>query len=180
MAWISKPHLNYMKNKNIYLLIGPKGSGKSWIGSLLEREFGIKFIRVEDWAKQTKRDRAVDDEAYLRQVFESIEKGIRSSLMTTNQLFFESTGLTEYFDRMYHSLKKDFRVVTIGIIADPKTCLERVKTRDQKIHINISDDQVHRINEMVQTRDFPTDFRLINQSKTQQDVIEELEYIILD
>ncbi|EOZ98800.1 hypothetical protein A33Q_1454 [Indibacter alkaliphilus LW1] len=37
-----------MKSKIIYLLIGQKGSGKSFIGTLMEKEFGIKFIRVED------------------------------------------------------------------------------------------------------------------------------------
>ena len=38
----------------IYLLIGAKGSGKSFIGNLMEREFNIKFLRVEDWVKNVK------------------------------------------------------------------------------------------------------------------------------
>lgn len=41
--------------KNIILLIGQKGSGKSFIGNIFEKEFGIKFIRVEDWAKHIKK-----------------------------------------------------------------------------------------------------------------------------
>ncbi|KFF58325.1 hypothetical protein JF66_19375, partial [Cryobacterium sp. MLB-32] len=33
--------------KTIYVLIGPKGSGKTHIGNLLERAFGIAFLSVE-------------------------------------------------------------------------------------------------------------------------------------
>ena len=97
---------------------------------------------MEDWAKKIIKNRDVDDKAYLKQVFGSIEKGIRSSLAHKDQLVFESTGLTEYFDEMLERLKSDFQVVTIGVFANGTICLERVKSRDQEIHINISDDQV--------------------------------------
>lgn len=33
--------------KTVYVLIGPKGSGKTYIGSLLEIEIGLKFLSVE-------------------------------------------------------------------------------------------------------------------------------------
>ena len=49
--------------KEIFLLIGQKGSGKSFIGTLMDKEFGINFIRVEDWAKKIRKDRDVDNEA---------------------------------------------------------------------------------------------------------------------
>ena len=93
-----------INRKTIFLLIGQKGSGKSFIGTLFDKEFGITFIRVEDWAKKIIKNRDVDDKAYLKQVFGSIEKGIRSSLAHKDQLVFESTGLTEYFDEMLERL----------------------------------------------------------------------------
>ena len=37
-----------MENKTIYLLLGQKGSGKTFIGYLFEKHFQRKFIRVED------------------------------------------------------------------------------------------------------------------------------------
>lgn len=37
-------------DKFIYVLVGPKGSGKSFIGELFDRYFHIHFVRVEDWA----------------------------------------------------------------------------------------------------------------------------------
>ena len=163
-----------LKSKIIYLLIGQKGSGKSFIGTLMEKEFGIKFIRVEDWAKKIKKDRNVDNEAYLKQVFEEIENGIRDSLTDKDKIVFESTGLTEYFDIMLESLRRDFKVTTIGVYADSTTCLKRVKSRDQEIHINISDDQVLMINEKVRERNFETDFSIINEDKSEKELINEI------
>lgn len=163
-----------MKSKIIYLLIGQKGSGKSFIGTLMEKEFGIKFIRVEDWAKKIKKDRNVDNEAYLKQVFEEIESGIRDSLTDKDKIVFESTGLTEYFDIMLESLRRDFQGTTIGIYADSTTCLERVKSRDQNIHINVSDDQVLMINNQVRERNFETDFLIINENKSEKELINEI------
>ena len=32
----------------VYVLVGPKGSGKSYVGRLLEREFGIEFLSIEE------------------------------------------------------------------------------------------------------------------------------------
>jgi shikimate kinase len=167
-----------MDRKKIYLLIGQKGSGKSFIGTIIEKKFGIKFVRVEVWVKQIKKDRAVDDETYLKQAFEEIENGIRDSLNHTDKLVFESTGITTYFDHMLENLKKDFQVITIGVKADSGICLDRVQKRDQTIHINISDDQVSMINERVKQKDFQTDFQIINEIKEEKELVREIEKII--
>ena len=160
------------------LLIGPKGSGKSYIGALIDRVFGIPFIRVEDWAKVVKRDRHVDDEGYLREVFGVIEAGIRERLAVHGQLVFESTGLTPYFDAMLANLQRDFPVITIRIEADPDTCLARVKHRDQSLHIDVSDAHVQMINEQVLARDLPTDHRIINTGKDEPQLVAALSAIL--
>lgn len=175
---VRKKEKTTMNQKEIFLLIGQKGSGKSFIGSIFDKHFKIQFVRVEDWAKKIKQERAVDNEAYLKQVFEEIEKGIRDCLSQTNKLVFESTGLTEHFDRMLLSLRKDFRVTTIGIKADSNLCLKRVKSRNQNIHINISDNQVNMINEKVKNRDFQSDFSIFNQNKSESEIVKELEGIL--
>ena len=167
-----------MNRKEIFLLIGQKGSGKSFLGTIFDMEFGIRFIRVEDWIRQIKKDRDIFDEIYLKQVFTEIENGIREMLNETDRLVFESTGLTHYFDKMLESLKKDFRVTTIGVYADSRICLDRVRTRDQTIHINISDDQVSMINEKIRARDFETDYQIDNENRTEKEIIEDLKNIV--
>lgn len=163
-----------MKEKFIYLLIGPKGSGKSFIGILMERYFGIKFVRVEDWAKTLKRDREIHDESYLQEVFKSIESGIRKTLETHNKIVFESTGLTPYFTQMYNNLSRDFSLISININADDATCIKRVKERDQSIHIHVSDEQIYAINKQVRANNFKADFTILNEGKTEEELVQEL------
>ena len=111
------------------------------------------------------------NEFYLKTVFDEIEKGIRDGLKKTDALVFESTGLTDHFDRMLQSLKMDFQVVTIGVNADSATCLNRVKAKAQTIHINVSDEQVLMINEKVKARDFKTDFYIETENKFEHELI---------
>lgn len=167
-----------MKEKKIYLLIGPKGSGKSYIGSLMEKQFSVKFIRVEDWAKKVKMNREIDNQDYIKEVFHAIENGIRQELTKYNHIVFESTGLSAYFDVMFENLQRDFDLKTIRIIAQEELCLKRVQTRDQSIHVNVSDNDVKRINEQVRQKGFITEFSIINNDKTDLELIRELKLII--
>jgi shikimate kinase len=167
-----------LKRGIIILLIGQKGSGKSYIGSLLETQFNIKFIRVEDWAKDVKQSRNIDDETYLDEVFKAIEIGVKHKAVNYNSVCFESTGLTHQFDKMLENLKKEFNVVTIKIVCDPGVCIKRIKSRDQNIHINVSDDEVSRINFEVTRRNYKTDFELRNNAKSKNELIKELGMIL--
>lgn len=167
-----------MSRKTIYLLLGQKGSGKSYIGSIFQQSFGIAFIRVEDWVKSIKKERSIDNEAYLQQAFEVIEQGIRQQIQQRQSLVFESTGLTNYFDAMLQRLKQDGRLVTIGIDASADTCLQRVHSRDQRIHINVSDEQVMMINARVREKNLLTDFRIENEAKSEHELINEIGKII--
>lgn len=167
-----------MKNKLIILLIGQKGSGKSFIGSLLESEFNVKFIRVENWAKEIKRDRNIDDKKYLEEVFKTIGKGVKQEANSYDRICFESTGLTLQFDKMLENLRKEFNVVTIKIACDSEVCIERIKSRDRNIHINVSDNEIKRINAEVIRRNYKTDFKLQNDSKSKDELKKELNVIL--
>jgi len=167
-----------MNKKKIYLLIGPKGSGKSHIGNLMDKQFQIKFIRVEDWAKTVKRNREIDNPEYLKEVYQAIENGIRHKLTKHDHIVFESTGLSEYFDTMLENLKRDFSLFTIGIITMDELCLTRVRTRDKSIHIDVSDNQVKKINNQVKEKKFIADFSITNNDKTDVELINELKTII--
>ncbi len=143
--------------KRIYLLIGPKGSGKTYIGTLLESRTGIPFVRVEDIALRVQRDRAYDDRRYVQEVFGAIEAEIRDRLGTVPELVFESTGLTDAFDAMLRSLRASFHVVLIRIAADPDKCAWRVQHRDLSQHVNVSDAQVRAINGQATAKTFSFD-----------------------
>jgi len=149
---------------SVYLLIGPKGSGKTFIGQMMQSDFGIPFVRVEEWAKKIKRDRRVTDASYVEEVFGRIEEGIRDHLRTHDSVVFESTGLSGAFDDMLKRLRSDFRVTTIGVDADDETCLARVRSRDRSAHVDVSDDEVRRINGLVREKAIQTDVSLENRT----------------
>ena len=164
--------------KKIIILIGPKGSGKSYIGSLFERIFQIKFLRVEDWVKHIKRTRSIDNDDYHKEVFNMIEKGTREFLKQNDTIIFESTGLTVYFDKMLQNLKSDYSVTTIKINAEKDLCLKRVKTRDRSIHINVSDEQVNMINEAVIAKKNIADFEIENSNASEQELEKQIAQIV--
>ena len=165
--------------KKIYLLIGYKGGGKSQVGMLFHKYRAIRFVRVEDWAKQIRRERDVCNEAYIREVFETIERGIREALQKEDQIVFESTGLSDAFDRMLKRLQTDFRVVTIRVIADRIQCLDRVRKRDQSLHIPVSDEQLELINEEIAEKQIACDFSIDNRRAGESELISSIDQIIV-
>ena len=168
-----------MHDGHIYLLIGPKGSGKSFIGKLIDTQFDIRFLRVEDWVKNlSPQSAAMEDESYLEAVFYEIEHGVRRELKKASPVVFESTGLTTYFDEMFARLSRDFRMTTIGVRADPVCCLERVKSRDQSIHIDIPIDTVKAINDQVLEKNMKTDYILQNNEANLESLKARLKKII--
>jgi len=166
--------------KNILLLIGPKGSGKSFIGSLLENEFGINFVRVEDWANKIKRERNINDNAYLTEVFQAIEDGIRKSLKVRDTICFESLALSDQFDRMVNNFEKDFKLITIKVVCDNDRCMERIRSRDQSQQIIISENQIREINRMVAERDYETNYKILNNDSDKDYLVEELKKILTE
>ncbi len=152
----------------IYILIGQKGSGKSFIGTIIQEIYGIAFVRVEDIARQSKKNRAVDDESYHKEAFFQIESHLREVLKNIPALVFESTGLTSHFDNMLESLKRDYRVITISVKAKSELCLERIKNRDRVIHINVSDKEVMHINSLVLHKNRVCDHELGNNGSREE------------
>lgn len=144
----------------------------------MERQFNIKFLRVEDLAREVRRGREIADEAYVEEVFQVIEKGVRHFAGLHSQMVFESTGITRHFDHMLDSLRTEHRVVTIKVLANRVRCLDRVRTRDRSIHIDVSDAQVENINAQVEAKGMPTDFSLDNDDRTADELTKKLSVII--
>ena len=166
--------------KHMDLLIGPKGSGKSFIGELFQRRFRIPFVRVESWVREMKRDRAVDDENYVREVFQVIEDGIAQELNEKDPIVCESTGVTASFDKMLSNLQSKYKVVLIRVKADKEICLHRVKTRDQSIHINVSDSDVHKINDAVEQKQLVCDFEINNNAASEAQLMATIAAIVAE
>lgn len=160
------------------MLVGPKGGGKSFIGELMQQHFDITFLRVESWVKDLRKDRAISREGYLTEVFNTIEAGVRKALEENDQVVFESTALTKQFETMFESLKHDYAMTTIGVWATHIKCMERIRSRDQSIHIQVSEEEIRAINSMVVDRAAKTDFKLENNDATAVELVVNLKEIL--
>lgn len=125
--------------KILYILIGPKGSGKTYIGKRVHRYTDIHFLRVEPiWLALAegedgwqKAEKTIDD------LFQSYEK-----------VMIESLGAGEGFKGMLANLKAKYEVRMIKIETELPECLNRVRSRNQQDHIPVSDDKVVVYNEI--------------------------------
>ena len=160
-----------MEMKTVYVLIGLKGSGKTYTGKLLSERLAIPFLRVEDIFLKLKTTNPPDDLNYITRGYENVENEIRSLLTGFEELTIESTGIALQFREMIAHLKKDYDVKLIKIDTDPELCYERVKWRNQSGHILVSDEMLTEINKLSENVCYDYDLILKNNSASDDELI---------
>lgn len=158
--------------KTVYILIGLKGSGKTYIGNLLSERLSIPFLRVENIFLKIKTVNPLTDQNYISSGFRNVENEVRSLLLNIDQLTIESTGIAAQFNEMVSDLRNDFIVKLIKISADPELCYRRVKNRDKSEHISVSDDQLLEINKLSGKVSLNFDLIIYNNIETDEEIIE--------
>ena len=151
--------------KTVYVLIGPKGSGKTTIGSILEKEMGLKFLSVEKLGLENIRASKLTGDELIIESFHQEEAAIDNILQGDNAVSFESTGVHPYLLNMLARLRTKYNVKLIKIYAPLEACYERIKCRDQDLHIPISDSLLKKINERAAKVIFNWDLELDNSKK---------------
>jgi shikimate kinase len=122
-----------LNQKVLYMLIGPKGSGKTHIGKLVGRETGIAFLQVEPlWLSLQPGEDG----------WKKVEEAIDDMFKKHDKVMIESLGAGEGFRGLYQSLAQKYSIRMIRVVADLGTCLARVRTRSAVDHIAVSDDKV--------------------------------------
>lgn len=149
--------------KILYILIGPKGAGKTYIGSKVNKNTDIKFLRVEPiWLKLAPGENG----------WERVEKEIEQEFQQHSRVMIESLGAGEGFNRMYSSLKNKYEVKLVKVYADLKECLRRVRTRDNSEHIPVSDEKVEEYNKIAASINHPWDAVIDNNTPaTDEDIL---------
>ncbi len=139
--------------KILYMLIGPKGVGKTHIGTLVNRYTDIAFLRVEPvWlGLQPSEDG-----------WKKVEAVIDTMFQTHNKVMIESLGIGEGFRGFYTALAEKYLIKMIRVYADLDTCLNRVKNRNTIDHIAVSDDNVIEYNKVAATVTYDWDLEINN------------------
>ena len=141
--------------KRILLLVGPKGSGKSTIGDLLQTELGIRFVRIEPLFLQVRAEIGASHPDYERRGYQAVLTCLADELTRHETLCIETTGASAHTAWLLAELGRIALVLPIQVQAELPQCVDRIHTRDTSIHIPVSDDQVERINALAATVEFP-------------------------
>lgn len=148
--------------KTLYMLIGPKGSGKTHIGALVSRHTDIYFIRVESiWLSLPP---GADG-------WKTVEGVIDDTFQTHDRVMIESLGAGEGFRGFYASLAQKYPIHMIRVFANLDTCLTRVQTRNRADHIAVSDDKVMEYNQLAAAVSYPWALEIDNNAPASDEAI---------
>ncbi len=162
----------------LFILIGPKGSGKTYIGTLVQEKLNIPFFRVEDvWLKNKEK---LAEEEYEKKGFELVEKEIDEKLSQTNTLVIESTGASDYFDNFLNSLSLKYFVRLIKVSTPIELCMKRIATRDHSTHIPVSDDRIEKINEKALQVQLDFDMEIDNANATDEEIVNKVKTLFVE
>lgn len=142
-----------MTHNVLYLLIGPKGAGKTYIGRLIDQHTDIHFIQVEPiWLSLQPQEDG----------WEKVIAAIATAFQTHRHVMIESLGAGTGFQRFYAALAAKYPIKFIRVYADLDTCFARVKNRDRSSHLDISDEKVKEYNAIAATVTYDWDLEIDN------------------
>jgi shikimate kinase len=155
--------------KILFILIGIKGAGKTYIGSKVNKNTDIKFLRVEPiWLKLAPGENG----------WERVENEIDKEFQQHSKVMIESLGAGEGFNSLYSSLRNKYEVKLVKVSADFDECLRRVRNRDNSDHIPVSDEKVEEYNKIAATINHKWDAVIDNNGPaTDEDILRVIESI---
>jgi len=165
--------------KRVYILIGPKGSGKTYIGNLIEQELGIKFLRVEQLLLEYIEKNGLSDKKLERDGFDIEEQAIDEALLLEAAIIFEATGSSIYMPSVLENLGKNYELKLIKIFCPLDICFERVKNRSIKNQFKVEDSLVKQINKKAANVILDWDLEIDNSKPaSKQDIITKFTTIV--
>lgn len=155
--------------KILFMLVGPKGSGKTHIGTLANQHTDIVFLRVEPlWL-----DLKPDEDGWKK-----VEAVIDALFQKQDKVMIESLGIGEGFGKFRASLAEKYSIKLVRVYADLETCFARVRTRNNAEHIPVSDDKVTEFNQLASAVTFNWDLEINNTDPTpDKDIVSAIQSI---
>lgn len=153
------------RRKTVFILVGPKGSGKTHIGQLLQKECGLYFLNVEKLGIQNIPKSKLSGDELIQEGFHFEEAEIDRILLTEDHISFENTGAHPYFYVVLNRLHAKYEIHLIKIFSPLNKCMLRIKSRDASAHIPVSDELIQSIN--LRAEKVELDWRLILDNSNQ-------------
>lgn len=164
--------------KTVYILIGPKGAGKSYIGKLLHTELGIQFFAVEVIFMAIINNDYDSDEEFVRAGNRLIERGIDAYLEKGDSISFEATGANPVLNEFIDKLAKKYTVKLIHIKTPLPLCLERIKGRDPSHQIAVTEELIEEVNRISESTVFDYNLTIKNDGISDREIIDSFKNLL--
>lgn len=154
------------------LLIGPKGSGKSHIGRLLERHLGVHFFHVEPlWMAYYADCRAAGQEPSIPEGVRVVHPRIQEALATHKHVCVETTGASPEILNDLLSLAPAKETLTVRLAVPLDLCLERVASRDQTHQIPMDVENIKKVYQLSTSAEIDTTLVLENLALSEAEIV---------
>lgn len=126
-------------SKTLYFLIGPKGSGKTFIGTNVSQKSDIHFLRVEPIWLALRED---------EDGWQKVARAVHLAFTQHEKVMIENLGAGPGFNGFLSVLQSQYATKIIKVNTDLSLCYQRVKERSSQDHIPVSDETVLEYNEI--------------------------------
>ena len=161
--------------KEVIVLVGPIASGKTFLGKLIEKHFGIHFFDYENIFLQEQKN---NSEGYRARAEILSEKAILEFLFKEGKMCIENTMNGQYAQEILKKLQKIADVRTIYVHASFENCLKRLAQRDQGIHVKWTNEEIKAIYDSCEHLDLAYDLVIDNENASKDELLDSLHKLI--
>jgi predicted kinase len=154
------------------VLVGPKGSGKSHIGRILERQLGVFFFHVEPfWMDYYAKCRASGDSPTIPEGIDTVHPHIRRALREHEHVCVETTGASPEILSALLALEDSSKTIVARISAPLELCLERISVRDTANQIPMDADSIRKVHALSVASEIRAEIELENQALSDAEIV---------
>jgi hypothetical protein len=154
------------------LLIGPKGSGKSHIGRVLERHLGVRFFHVEPlWMAYLSECREAGRLPVIPEGIARIHPEIRQALAEHGSMSVETTGASQEILDELMRLRPRERMLVARISAPVELCSRRAETKDLAHQIPMDAETIRNVNAMSEAARVDADLQITNEELSDEEIV---------
>ncbi|NUQ79294.1 MAG: nuclear transport factor 2 family protein [Polyangiaceae bacterium] len=155
------------------ILVGPKGSGKSHIGRILEARLGVHFFHVEPlWLAYHRDCKAAERQPMIAEGIARVHPLLARALAQHPHVCVETTGASSEILDALLSLRPRSEIVIARVTAPLELCLHRISTRDQTDQIPLETETVRKVYALSESLSHESDITLNNMQLTEQEIVE--------
>ncbi|WP_035608518.1 hypothetical protein [Haloferula sp. BvORR071] len=154
------------------LLVGPRGSGKSHIGLVLERHLGVRFLQVEPlWMAYLSECRETGRLPVIPEGIAKVHPEIRLALLEHGRLSVETTAASQEILEGLMKLRPREKTIVARITAPEELCQQRAEAKEPNPQFQMDAETIHNVNAMSKAAWVHADLELHNDDLSDEAIV---------